>query len=116
MADDLKEINDSRIEFLALFVLKTLKIKADKWMKMYVVEEYKTMVLEFVEKNEQNLLVFYMSASGTLVISFEYPSQFKSKACYFAKKNEFNRSQCLSMSKKYTETNLSCKLKNFSIL
>jgi dynein heavy chain len=73
---------------LASFVLKTFKLKADKWMKMYVVEENKTMVLEFVEKNEQNLLVFFMNASGTLVISYDYPSQIKSKTCYFAKKNK----------------------------
>jgi len=97
MSDDLKEINDSRIEFLASFVLKTLKIKADKWMKMYVVEEYKTMVLEFVEKNEQNLLVFFMNASGTLVISYDYPSQIKSKACYFVKKNKEALSKDLNL-------------------
>lgn len=88
MAEDLKEIGDSRIEFMASFVLKSFKIKLDKWMKMYVIEENKTMIFEFAEKNEQNLLVFYMSLSGAMIVAFEYPTQIKTKACYFAKKNK----------------------------
>lgn len=88
MSEDLREIGDSRIEFIAAYILKTFKIKLEKWMKMYVVEESKNMILEFVEKNEQNLLVFYMSLSGSLVVAFEYPNQIKTKACFFAKKSK----------------------------
>ena len=90
MSDDLKDIGDPRIEFIANYILKTFKVKADKWTKMYVIEENKTMILEFVEKAEQNLLVFNMTLAGALTVSYEYPTQFKTKACYFAKKNKEN--------------------------
>ena len=90
MSDDLKDIGDSRVEFMANYLLKTFKIKSEKWNKMYVIEENKTMILEFVEKAEQNLLVFNMSPAGALTVSYEYPNSFKSKAIYFAKKNKEN--------------------------
>ena len=90
MSEDLKDIGDPRVEFMANYILKTLKIKSDKWNKMYVIDENKTMILEFVEKAEQNLLVFNMTPAGALTVSYEYPNQFKTKAIYFAKKNKEN--------------------------
>lgn len=87
MADDL-ELNDSRVEFIAVYLLKTLKLKSDKWMKMYAIEDHKVMIQEFLDKNEQNLLVFILNSSGTLTISHSYPNQIKNKACYFAKKGK----------------------------
>lgn len=87
MADDL-EIGDTRVEFMAVYILKTLKLKPDKWMKMYAIEDNKIMIIEYLEKNEQNLLVFAVTSSGALTVSYSYPVQFKTKACYFAKKNK----------------------------
>jgi dynein heavy chain len=87
MADDL-ELNDARIEFMAVYILKTLKLKSDKWNKMYAIEDNKVLIQEFVDKNEQNLLVFILNTSGTLVCQYNYPNQLKTKACYFAKKNK----------------------------
>ncbi|CAF0714705.1 unnamed protein product [Brachionus calyciflorus] len=86
MADDL-EIQDARVEFLAIYLLKTLKIKGDKWTKMYAIEDNKIMIHEFLDKNEQTLLVFILNSSGTLTVSYSYPNTLKNKACYFAKKN-----------------------------
>lgn len=97
MSEDVREIGDSRVEFMASYILKSFKIKLDKWMKMYVIEDNKTMILEFVEKNEQNLLVFYMSLSGALVVAYEYPVQLKTKSCYFAKKNKEGLSKDLNL-------------------
>lgn len=87
MADDL-EIGDSRVEFMAGYLLKTLKIKPDKWVKMYGIEDNKTMIMEYLEKNEQSLLVFLLNTSGALIVSYSYPVQIKTKACYFAKKSK----------------------------
>lgn len=85
MADDL-EISDSRVAFIAVYLLKTLKLKSDKWTKMYAIEDNKIMVHEFLDKNEQHLLVFILNSSGTLQVQHTYPNSLKNKACYFAKK------------------------------
>ena len=82
------EIGDARIEFMAVYLLKTLKLKSDKWIKMYAIEDNKLLIHEYVEKNEQNLLVFIMSTSGSLTVQYEYPNQIKGKLVYFAKKNK----------------------------
>ena len=86
MADDL-EIGDSRVEFIAVYLIKTLKLKADKWMKMYAVEESKIMIHDFLDKTDNNLLVFALNNAQALVVTNAYPNQLKAKACYFTKKN-----------------------------
>lgn len=87
MADEL-EIGDSRVEFIANYLLKTLKLKPDKWTKMYAIEENKIMIHDFLDKTEQNLLVFSINNLQALVISYSYPNQIKAKACYFTKKSK----------------------------
>jgi dynein heavy chain len=87
MADEL-EIGDARIEFMAIYLLKTLKLKNDKWMKMYAIEDNKLLIHEFVEKNDQSLLVFILNTSGSLTVQYEFPTQIKGKLIYFAKKNK----------------------------
>ena len=82
------EIGDARIEFMAVYLLKTLKLKADRWIKMYAIEDNKVIIHEFVEKNEQSLLVYILSSSGALSVQYEYPNVVKGKLCYFAKKNK----------------------------
>jgi len=49
MEEDL-EINDPRVEFLAEYVLKTMKLRADRWLKMYAAEENKQLCLDFFDK------------------------------------------------------------------
>ena len=87
MAEEL-EIGDARIEFMAVYLLKTLKLKNDRWMKMYAIEDNKLLIHDYVEKNEQSLLVFIMNSSGSLTVQYEYPTQLKGKCVYFAKKNK----------------------------
>jgi dynein heavy chain len=87
MAEEL-ELNDSRVEFMAVYIMKSLKVKGDKFTKLYAIEDYKIMVHEFLDKNEQNLLVFSISPSAGLSISYNYPTSIKTKAVYFAKKNK----------------------------
>lgn len=87
MADEL-EIGDSRIEFMALYILKTLKLKGEKWTKMYGLDENKIMIQEFLDKGEQNILVFSLNAASALAVSYAYPSTLKQKACYFAKRGK----------------------------
>ena len=86
MASDL-EINDNRVEFIADYVIKSLKIKADKFGKLYGTDEGKATFNEFFEKPERPALVFLTTAAGALQAQFEWPSALKSKGCYFIKKN-----------------------------
>jgi len=74
------DIGDVRVEFIADYVLKTLRIKGDKWTKMYVNEDNKNMCLEFFDKPDAPILVLALNASGALGVSTEWPAQFKQKA------------------------------------
>ena len=94
MTDDLV-IADHRIEFLAIYVCKALKLKGERWVKMFNVEDYEVMIVEFFEKNENELLTFTYSgnlsqtssgASGNIVPSYSYPKNIKTKCIYFKKK------------------------------
>ena len=85
MAEDL-ELNDSRVEFMALYLLKTLKLKNDKWTKMYGSEENKVIIQEFLDKSDNNIIVFSVNSSGILQPATTFPSSVKAKACYFAKR------------------------------
>ena len=85
MAEDL-ELNDSRVEFMALYLLKTLKLKNDKWTKMYGSEENKVIIQEFLDKSDNNIIVFSINSSGILQPATTFPSSVKAKACYFAKR------------------------------
>ena len=78
------ELNDSRVVFMADYVIKTLKIKPDKFSKMYSVEDTRQMFMDFFEKPDVPSLVIAQPA-GTLVTTFEWPNKPKAKACYFVK-------------------------------
>jgi len=80
------ELNDQRVEFIADYVIKTFKIKPDRFAKMYSLEETRQMYMDFFEKNDLPTLVVSATAGGGLVTTFEWPSNPKAKACYFVKK------------------------------
>lgn len=79
LAADL-EIGDPRIEFVADYVLKTLRIKPDKWTKMYGLDENKQLCLDFFDKTDAQSLIMAVNASGGLTVSTDWPTQFKQKA------------------------------------
>lgn len=79
------DIGDQRIEFIADYVLKTMKFKGDKWTKMYSVDENKQMFMEFVDK--QDILYLLVEVvGGNLSVTLTWPQSLKGKACYFIKK------------------------------
>jgi len=77
------EIDDSRVEFIAEYVLKALRIKGDKWTKMYNNEENKITCIDFFDKPDAQTLVISLNTSGGLAVSTEWPAQFKQKAVSF---------------------------------
>lgn len=36
-----KELNDSRADFMSSYVMKSMRIKADKWQKLIATDEYR---------------------------------------------------------------------------
>lgn len=87
MASDL-ELGDSRVEFIADYVIKATKCKPDKFMKMYNVEETKVLIMDWFDKSDVPALIIVNNAGGSLTAQYEWPSNPKLKACYFVKKNK----------------------------
>lgn len=77
---------DKRFDFVSEYVLKTLKLKPDKWQKCIGVEENRVMIQEFFEKPENMVLVIAANAAGLLTPSSVFPLSGKSKAVYFIKR------------------------------
>ncbi|XP_013068368.2 dynein beta chain, ciliary [Biomphalaria glabrata] len=86
MASEL-EIGDVRVEFMADYVLKTLKQKPDKWTKMYSLDENKQLFMDFFEKPDLNTIIIIATAAGSLQVQYEWPTNPKAKACYFVKRS-----------------------------
>jgi len=83
------EIGDVRVEFVAEYVLKTLRIKGDKWTKMYVIDDNKQLCLDFFDKPDSQTLVIAITAAGGLTVMNEWPAQFKQKAVSLVQSMEF---------------------------
>ncbi|KAF7257965.1 hypothetical protein EG68_04627 [Paragonimus skrjabini miyazakii] len=87
MASEL-ELDDKRAEFIANYVLKSNKLKGDKWMKLWNTDEAKQLIINFFEKSDITELFVVASAAGTLQAQYECPAGIKSKACFFMKKEK----------------------------
>ncbi|XP_066560773.1 dynein axonemal heavy chain 9 [Amia ocellicauda] len=79
-------LTDKRYDFLQNYVLKTMKLKADRWQKCVGTEEYRQIIQEFLDRAEQRVLVVSLNAAGLLIPSHRFPSGSKNKAVYFCKR------------------------------
>ena len=61
------EIGDLRILFFADYLIKSLRLRPDKWTKMIQIEDQHRLILEFCEKSQPTLLVFHVNPTGNLV-------------------------------------------------
>jgi hypothetical protein len=63
MADDTEhqelEIGDPRVEFLADYVIRTMKLRPDRWQRMYSTDDNKQVCLDFFEKVRKNNSVLF---------------------------------------------------------
>lgn len=85
LAADL-DLNDARVEFIADYVLKTMKLKPDKWTKMYSLEENKAIIFEWFEKPENTNLLLIVNPAGSISLLTKWPQNLKGKGIYFVKK------------------------------
>ena len=82
------EFSDTRFDFLSEYVMKSMKLKNDKWQKLQGNEEYRQQIMDFFEKPDHNLLVIMQNAAGQLQPLYEFPSSLKTKAVYVSKKEK----------------------------
>ncbi|XP_032221173.2 dynein beta chain, ciliary [Nematostella vectensis] len=82
------EFSDVRFDHISDYVLKTMKLKADKWAKLQGNEEYRQIILDFFEKHDHNSLVITLSSAAQLVPSYEFPTNTKNKSVYYIKKEK----------------------------
>ena len=82
------ESGDLRIDYIAEYVLKTFKLKPDKWSKLISNEENKQMFVEFFEKQDNSQLIITLNNAGALIPSYSFPSASKNKSVYFLKKDK----------------------------
>ncbi|XP_067615922.1 dynein beta chain, ciliary [Eurosta solidaginis] len=79
---------DTRLELMGSFVIKSLKLKPEKWTRIITVEEHKTVIKEFLDRPIPMVLVIILTQAAQLVPSNTFPlSQLKSKGVYFIKKH-----------------------------
>ena len=76
---------DKRLEFAKQYVLKSLKIKSDKWDKMKSIEDNETLLNEFLENSDAVFLIFFLNSSGQLTPLSHFPPSTKNKTIYFIK-------------------------------
>jgi hypothetical protein len=61
------DIADLRLYFLADYLIKSLRLRADKWTKMMQRDDQNRTIVDFCDKSELALLVFHVDPAGNLV-------------------------------------------------
>ena len=83
------EIDDPRFEYLSEIILKTFKLKPDKWAKLLGNDEHKQIIVDFFEKTDNFRLIIQLTSAGALIPEYEFPSGGgKHKSVYFVKKEK----------------------------
>lgn len=86
---------DGRLDFIADYVLRTLKLKQDKWQKFVSSEDNRQLLQDFVNKAELGTLVVSVTGAGQLQAGagrLQAAEAFssagcKNKAVYFVKRS-----------------------------
>lgn len=84
---DTTQAEDQRLLFIQDYVLRTLKLKADRWHKCVSSEDSRQVLQDFMDKAEHSTLVVSLTASGFLQTSATFTVTSKNKAVYFVKRN-----------------------------
>ncbi|KYN05431.1 Dynein beta chain, ciliary [Cyphomyrmex costatus] len=64
---------DFRLEYIGGFVQKSLKLKPEKWGRLLLTEEYRNMVLDFLDKPLPIALFVVLTPNAQLVASSSFP-------------------------------------------
>jgi len=72
MAEEL-DIADLRVYFIADYLIKSLRLRSDKWTKMIQIEDQNKTIIDFCDKAQPTLIVFHVNPAGNLVRKFSFP-------------------------------------------
>ncbi|KAJ8682462.1 hypothetical protein QAD02_018254 [Eretmocerus hayati] len=64
---------DPRLDYIGQVVQKSLKLKPDKWVRLLVTEEHRSVVLDFLDKTMPAVLFVVLTPSAQLVPSCGFP-------------------------------------------
>lgn len=83
-------MEDPRLEFISEYVTKSLKVRPERFSKLYEVEENKQLMNSFFDKPEYDILfVIAAPGGGALSVTLDWPRELlKGKVAYFQKKND----------------------------
>uniref|UniRef100_A0A8B9HQL2 Dynein, axonemal, heavy chain 11 n=1 Tax=Astyanax mexicanus TaxID=7994 RepID=A0A8B9HQL2_ASTMX len=88
MEEEESSAGDQRLHFLQERVLKTLRLKPDRWQKCLAVEEQKQVIQDFLDKSDHTTLVISLTAAGQLIPAVDFAVSQKNKAVYFIKRGQ----------------------------
>ncbi|XP_037911922.1 dynein beta chain, ciliary-like [Hermetia illucens] len=77
---------DTRLDFIMNYIMKTMRLKQEKWNKMMATEEMRELVMTFLDDPNQERLIFTVTAAGLLTPYFNFPEKPKSKVSYFIRR------------------------------
>ncbi|XP_026835009.1 dynein beta chain, ciliary isoform X2 [Drosophila erecta] len=85
MADEKekKEPIDNRPEFFWNYLTKTMRLKLDKWTKMISTNEFRDVVIDFLNNPIKKRIIFTINSGGQLYPSYSFPVKPRSKVAYF---------------------------------
>ncbi|XP_039947795.1 dynein beta chain, ciliary [Bactrocera tryoni] len=81
-----KEKVDDRFDYFNNYVMKTLRLKNERWVKLMGMPESKEVIQVFLNDSSHPRLVFYLNNASILVPAFDFPAKARSKIVYFMRR------------------------------
>ncbi|TRY82989.1 hypothetical protein DNTS_022847 [Danionella cerebrum] len=89
MEEEEQQLNvDKRLSFLERRVLKSLGLASEYWQRCVAAEEQRKVLLDFLNRPEQESLTLTLDSSGQLLPSHRLGSNARSKTVYFMKRSK----------------------------
>ncbi|OWR55207.1 putative ciliary dynein heavy chain [Danaus plexippus plexippus] len=82
-----KEDVDTRLEFMSEYILKSLKLKIEKWTK-FITGDERHLLYKFFDMPKFEVIVFRLNTSGLLTCSTTFPPISRGKMVYFLRNSD----------------------------
>ena len=84
----MEEGADPRTDWISDRVCSSMKLKTEKWKKMFGTEENTKAIVEFLDNPETKRVIFFLNGKEDLAATNSFPSGLKKKSVYFIKHSE----------------------------
>ncbi len=82
------DIADIRFAFIEKYLVSSINLKNDNWVKFLGAESGQKALLQFFDGPRLQILFFSLSTAGALNAQSTFPSSSKSKCCFFVKTSD----------------------------